>query len=588
MRSLSLLFACGLLVACQGSTVSPPPRPPPQPPGNSDPPRQSQFTCEASAVPSELPLRRLSNAQYRNLVTDLVTASLPAEASAVLLAVRPSLEQLPRDQRVTPPGTTHGGFTRMDQTLQQAFVDATYQVAVDVGRQLTASSTRLGTLMGACATDTSTANDAACLEGFVRRFGLRALRRPVPEEEVAAFTAVAGTTPVDAAAVADVVAMVLTSPYFLYHVEHGATAAPEDSRLDAYELASRLSFHFWQTGPDEALLAAAASGTLHSEEGYAQQVRRVFEDPRTAATLDGFFNEWWRLHELDRLDARLGDPLFDAFVGVDRPGPELHTRMMREVLDMTRHVTSRGDPVAALLTNRKSFARTEDLARLYGMPAWSGSGEPPDFTDARRVGLITRAALLASGSANTRPIMKGFRVRSALLCDTVPPPPDNAAANNPINLSPTSTTREVVEAITQQPGTACGGCHNTLLNPMGFATENFDALGRARTHQVLFSAKGERLGERSVDTRSVPQVIPGDERDSQGAEDVTRLLVESGRFESCLARQYFRFTFGRLEDTVADGCALAALESAAQSGASLADVLRLAALRPEFRRRTFR
>jgi hypothetical protein len=410
----------------------------------------------------------------------------------------------------------------------------------------------------------------------------------VPEEEVAAFTAVAGSTPVDPAAVADVVAMVLTSPYFLYHVEHGASASPEDTRLDAYELASRLSFHFWQTGPDEALFQAAASGALHTEEGYAQQVRRVFADPRTATTVDSFFNEWWRLHELDRLDSRLGDPLFDAFVGVDRPGPELHTRMSREVLDMARYVVSRGDPVAALLTNRKSFARTEDLARIYGVPVWSGDGEPPDFTDARRVGLVTRAALLASGSANTRPVMKGFRIRNALLCDTVPPPPDNAAANNPINLSPTSTTREVVESITQQPGTACAGCHSTLLNPMGFATENFDALGRARSHQVLFSATGGRLGERSVDTRSVPQVRPGDMRESQGAEDVTRFIAESGRFESCLARQYFRFTFGRMEDPSTDGCALAALESAAQSGASLADVLRLAALRPEFRRRTFR
>jgi len=586
MRLLSTLLACGLLVACQGSIVGPPQQQPP--PGNGPPTRQSQFTCNAAAVPEELPLRRLSNAQYRNLVTDLVTASVPADAAAVLQAVRPAMDQLPRDLRVTAPGNTHGGFTRLDQTLQQSFVDSSYQVAVDVGRQFTLSSSRLGSLMGACATDGSTANDATCLESFVRRFGLRALRRPVPAEEVAAFTAVAGSTPVDPAAVADVVALMLTSPYFLYHVEHGAPVAGEDSRLDAYELASRLSFHFWQTGPDEALLAAAASGALHTEEGYTQQVRRVFEDPRTAATLDGFFNEWWRLHELDRLDSRLGDPLFDAFVGADRPTPELHTRMAREVLDMTRYVTARGDPVAALLTSRKSFARTEDLARVYGMPVWSGQGEPPDFTDARRVGLLTRAALLASGSANTRPVMKGFRARNALLCDTVPPPPDNAAANNPINLSPTSTTREVVEAITQRPGTACAGCHTTLLNPMGFATENFDALGRARTHQVLFSPQGERLGERSVDTTSVPQISPGDTRPSQGAEDVTRLIVESGRFESCLARQYFRFSFGRMEDPATDGCALSALESAAQSGASLADVLRLSALRPEFRRRTFR
>jgi hypothetical protein len=149
------------------------------------------------------------------------------------------------------------------------------------------------------------------------------------------------------------------------------------------------------------------------------------------------------------------------------------------------------------------------------------------------------------------------------------------------------TTREVVEELTEQPGSQCAGCHAGSINPLGFATEGFDALGRARSEQRLFSAQGEPAGSRPIDTASVPRVMAGDERRSAGPGDLMALMLESGKLEACLARQYFRFTYGRFEDVRRDGCELERLRETLLAGGSVAQLLKQAALSPQFRWRVF-
>jgi hypothetical protein len=556
--------------------------------GGDTPWAVQRFTCTPDQTPDELPLRRLTKRQLLNAVRDLVqrTGLGAQDQSQVLAAVMPTLSAFPEDRLVGVPGEKHGGFTQLDQAIQQGQVDVTYAAANELGRELTSSTARLGALLGACATDGSTANDLQCLRDFVASFGALVERRPLDTADVDFYVSVAGTTPVAPAAVADVVALLFTSPRFLYHVEEGDPSASGPSALDAYALASRLSFHFWQTIPDQALLDAAASGALLTEDGYRAQVQRLFDDPRTDAALDDFFAHWFRLDELPPLNTRVGTPVFDAFAGADVPTATLHQEMMAEVLDASRDVARSGGAVGDLLTSRRFFARSDALARLYRQPAWDGVSTPVDFMEASRTGLLTRAAFLATGSANTRPVMKGFRIRNALLCQKVPPPPNNAMAT-PIELMPDLTTRETVAAITEAPGSACAGCHATLLNPLGYATENFDALGRHRTMQQLFDEQGRPTIAKPIDTRATPNVS-GVSTPIDGAAELTRLLAEGGEFQTCFVRQYFRFTFQRMEDDVLDGCLLQSLQSAALSGAPLRDVLMATVLAPEFKRRNFR
>lgn len=544
----------------------------------------SPFSCAPGLEGAEVPLRRLSRTEYQNTLRQLIVAALPASGAAALAAVQPLVAKYPADRLVGPGSERHGGFFRLDQVVQQAHVDAAYDVAVALGKELTSSPARRAELMGACATDASTANDAQCLTDFVGRFGQLTQRHPLQQADVDAYAQVAVATPTDPAAIADVVALLLSAPGFLYHLESGTAVAQGDLYpLDAYELAARLSFHFWQTAPDAALLASAASSELLTDSGYAAQVNRLFDDPKSDPALDEFFSQWLRLEELGPLDARLGDPVFDAFASGDVPSPTLRQEMISEIGDLSRSVARSGAPLSELLTSRKAFAKTDALAKLYGDPKWAG-GAPSDQTQPERAGLITRAAFLATGSASTRPVMKGFRIRNAMICESIPPPPANAAAPPPA-LAPDLTTREVVEGLTQQTGSVCAGCHATLINPLGFATENFDALGRRRTTQTLFDAAGAVVGSKPVNTTSVPRVNAAAATASVGAADVTRLLAESGKFQTCFTRQYFRYTFGRAEDPVADGCVLAAIDTAARTGTPLADVWKQAALRPEFKAR---
>ncbi len=584
MRQRWSLFLglCGALTACEGIIGD---KPGDTGAGGDDPGlTPAKFTCDPEAVPDALPLRRLSHLQYSHTVTDLVRIAAPSSADAILTAVTPLFDQLPSDTR-TGPIHHYAGFSRLDQTLQQEHVDGAYKVAGQVGAELTATPERLTEFAGPCATDNDASNDDACLGNLIRTFGERALRRPVTDDDVAFYRGPAGDSPFEPADYADVAALLLNAPHLLYFVEHGQEGGSDTAPLTAYEVASRLSYHFWQTLPDNALLTAAADGSLLTEEGYAAEVDRVYKDPRTRLAVAEFYGQWLENSTLEELDSRAGTPVFDAFAGNFTPGPDLREHMLAEVTDAALYYTfEQPGSYHDLLTSNRSFARTDDLASIYGVAPWSG-GEPPTFVEPERAGLITRAAFVATGSANTRPIMKGVFLRRALLCDEIAPPPPNAAANPPM-LSDKLSTREVVEQLTGQG--VCAGCHVPTINPLGFATENFDALGRVRTEQTLYDPEtGAVVGSAPVDTESEPRVDQGDYVVSKGAADLTQLIAKSPKPYACFARQYFRFTFGRVEDRKRDGCALADIEASVSDEKPLSEALRAVALSKAFRARSF-
>jgi hypothetical protein len=355
-------------------------------------------------------------------------------------------------------------------------------------------------------------------------------------------------------------------------------------RLARASLSARLAYPFWPSMPDDALLTAAERGELDDERGLALWIDRVLADPRAARSLRAFVSEWLHLGALRPLDALVGDPVFDSFAGDDLPTPDLRDAMVEDVLASFVHHVARGDRYADWLLSPYSFARSAELARIYEVSVWDGRREPPRFPAGSRAGLLTRAALLASGSANTRPIMKGVFLRKRLLCDELAPPPPNAN-NVPPPLSPKLTTREVVEALTEQPDTSCASCHRYQINPLGFATEGYDALGRRRREQRLFSGDGAEVGRKAVDTHTVPRIWPFDTREVDGPRALAEAILRSGKGEACFARQYVRFTYGRAEDLARDGCTLEAIRTALAGPGGLREALRAPALEPGFRER---
>ena len=545
------------------------------------------FACDQNVWPESLSMRRLSRVQYRNTVEALVQWAAGSGAPDVLDAVAPLVERMPIDvpQAVHGP---RGGFRRLDQNIHQEHIDASYDVAAEAATRLTQN--HLAQVAGDCAVDGDGGNDDACVDAFIDRFGRQALRRPLTDDERIFYRDVydAGglTQGADPEAFADVIIVMMTAPSFLYLVEHGEDEladAPGVYRLSPYELAQRLSYQFWQAPPDDALLAAAESGALLTDDGYTAQVERVLADPRAESAVREFFGEWLWLDTLPPVDSRLGTPVFDAFLDGDEIGPETTQNMIDEVLDAAAYYAANGGSFSEFFLSDRSFATTTDLAAIYGVPVWEG-GEPPMFPQGERASLIARAAFTASGSANTRPIMKGVRIREAIMCDELAPPPAGANANPP-DLSPSNTTREVVEELTEQPGSPCAACHAFQINPLGYVTENFDALGRYRTEQRLFDEAGSQTGTRAVDTTATPMLVPGDERQVSSAAELGSMLLETEKVQACFARSYVQWTFGRPEDEETDGCMLQDTTEALLDGASMDEVLRSIAMRDEFKTR---
>ncbi len=538
-----------------------------------------EFSCDTNARAAKT-LQRLSRPELINTLRDLLTAGTNADtANAVLKAVDGSVQQYPADavSKLAP-------FATMDQSVSQTHVDALMSIGVAIGQQLTSSADRLKLLMGSCATG---GNAASCVDAFITKFGARALRHQLNDAEKQFYKDVYASTAstVDAQGVADVVAVMLQAPDFVYKVEYGAAAVKDRLyALNDYEIAARLSYLFWQTAPDQALLDAAAAGSLSKDDGFKAQLDRVLKDARTGSALEQFAREWLDLDTLRPLDSLNGTPIFDAFTGKDKPSATLKEEMIQELTDsLAYHAQAENGTLDEWLESTYSFAKSQALAAIYETPVWDGKSQPPQLPP-ERSGLLTRAALLATGSANTRPIMKGVLIRERLLCDELGTPPPNSFGKLP-DLSGEKTTRELVESVTQVPGSSCAGCHTTQINPLGFATENFDSLGRLRKTQDLYDANGKVLASKALDTSSIPRVWMTDTTPSSGAQELTAMLVDSGKVEACFAREYIRYAAARHEDLSTDGCDLEAVRGTLNDGKGILDAMRALAMLPQFRQR---
>jgi hypothetical protein len=273
----------------------------------------------------------------------------------------------------------------------------------------------------------------------------------------------------------------LTDPKFIYRIEasHPELAAGEKFRISDRELASRLSFFLWSSIPDDELLAAAEQGKLHDPKVLDAQVRRMIADPRAEALTTSFAGQWLNLRALEghvpvaKLFPDFDDNLRQAF----RTETELFfSSLIRE-----------DRPVTDLLTADYTFVN-ERLAKHYGIPGVYGSNFRrvslgPEL-DARR-GLLGKGSLLAVSSQpiRTSPVIRGYWVLQNLLGTPPPPPPPvvpdlpaheaDAAGNTKI-----PSMREQMERHRADP--ACAGCH-MLMDPIGFALEQFDAVGHWRT-----------------------------------------------------------------------------------------------------------
>jgi len=540
-------------------------------------------TCPSGGgEPGASPLIKLSTIQYRNTVRDLLTASgLPDVATEVA----PMLAAIPDDSTVA--------FRGLDTRVSSDHIQGYFNVASAAADGATKTSQRLTALAGSCAATSPLAQ--SCLDAFLASFGKRAFRRPLAADELAEMKDVAmGTSPAPAnatEAIRNVVVMLLMSPRFVNHLELAGTplsSQPDVLALDPYEVASRLSYTFWQTLPDDALLAAAADGSLATDAGFNTQLDRVFADPRTRDTVWQFWDEWMKFDSFTGFSS--DRPAFMTFAAGENVGVAGHDHwgdMVTEIHDLTDLYTwTQSGSLDDLLTSTVSVTKSADLAHLYGVSAWSGGGAYPQFTDGSRSGILQRAALLADNLETTNPFHRGALIRRSILCDNLPRPDPNSLPAGSLDPPPQSTamtTRQRYEAKVAGNG-LCSGCHDSFSN-LGYVMEAYDALGRFRTMEKVYDEQtGALLATLPIDTTGIPQVIIGDMRPVAGPAEMNQRIVESGKVEACLSANYFRYALRR-DPTAnsADACAYDSMRSGLASGGALAAAFRGIATSAGFR-----
>jgi hypothetical protein len=490
--------------------------------------------------PGPVFLRRLTHAEYRRAVRDLtgsaldVTTDFPGETA--INGFRNNAEGIPVS------------------TLQtERYADAASRLAAE----MTASASLRGAWLGtACATSTA-ANSRDCTDQFVKKFGLRAFRRPLTSDEVTRYDALAATATGDSnvyAGMALVVRAMLQSPKFLYRVEVGA-AGPDPAKpatwrkLDGYEVATRLSFLVWGTAPDAALMEAAGSGRLDAASGVRAMAAELLKNDRSKEPARDFYGQW------------LG---FDALPYIQRDAMTFptFTEVLRSAMaDESRLFTDDvlwSSSVLDLIDARYSFVNAV-LGAHYKKKVTGSSYTRVTFDDAdERGGLLGLGSLLSvTWKMDVDPILRGKYVREGLLCQRPPPPPADVG---PLpRAAPNESQRERLARHRTDP--TCSVCHNQF-DPIGFGLERYDGIGALRA----VDGQGHPLtAEGRVEGFDDPAFV--------GMRGLAQKIKASPLYPACVATHAFRYSFGRSE-TDGDACALQQIgEAFAASGYRYPDLL---------------
>ena len=443
----------------------------------------------------------------------------------------------PHQVAVTFPKTESSLLETMRQPTQSRFnmhrhprtAPAVFQISVTgpfSGRSPadTPSRRRLFTC-----TPSGPVDEADCAKQILSELVRRAYRRPIGGEDLRGpleFFRKGRQHGGFDAGIERALTAVLVSPEFLFRTEAAEPAAFGTGviPLSPFELASRISFFLWSSIPDDQLLAAASSGDLGREDGLERQVRRMLADPRAANFATNFAGQWLRLRSLESFspNARLFPDFDDNLRQALRTETEMFVQSIvsedRSVLDLIR---------ADYTYLNQRLAKHYRISGVYGTRFRRVALDPAS----KRGGLLRHASVLTVTSYPTRtsPVLRGTWVLENIFGAPPPPPPPNVPAlDNAVSAS--LPMRERLRAHRDNP--ACASCHRTI-DPVGFALENFDALGRWRDYQdgVEVDAAGR---------------LPGASESARGVSGLERtLLAKPELFVGTLTRKLLTFALGR-------------------------------------------
>jgi hypothetical protein len=452
-------------------------------------------SVDLEGTPIYTRVQRLTNRQWENAVTDILRFQERHDLAASFS--RPVLD-----------GTTFDNNERLLDVDPAKFLD--FESGAEAAAAIaTGSADALAALY-----------DGTDAIGFVRDFGRRAFRRPLtPAEEVTYQRTFALGEQLYGAGFANgaslVIRAMLESPHFLYRTELGPAGEP----LNSYEIASKLSFWLLGTTPSDALLDAAAAGKLSNRDAIEATARALLEDPRAVESMRDFHGQLLGVDSLQSIE-KAGVPEYDSAIN-----PEL-TAASYAFVDL---IFQKDLGVRGLLTSKQAYVGA-GLAPFYGLGDTPAEVELRDVGPSRS-GFFMQVPFLMRWAQNAQssPTQRGLHLEMAMLCRPPRPPNSEIPALGPAVQG--ETTRQRLTRLTEKCGESC---HHLYMDPLGFAFENFDGLGRERALD----------NGQPVDTTGSYPFAEGAESFADGNE-LMKIMAESTQVHTCYSKHITSYALGR-------------------------------------------
>jgi hypothetical protein len=383
----------------------------------------------------------------------------------------------------------------------------------------------------------ATEEQAPCAEKIITQLATRAFRRPLAESDLAELLeyyrdglAAGGFEE----GIRSAVTGILASPYFLYRVEQAPAGVQpgEVYKVDDLTLASKLSFFLWNTIPDDELLGVAARGELGNEKVLRRQVERMLEDPRAGTLASNFVYHWLDMKRLEEVEPDRA--IFPYASGRADPREDYLTELdlfAKSIIDEDRSVTE--------FLSAKHTYLNERLALLYGVTGVKGDRfQRVELTDSARWGLLGKGAILMAAAYpnRTSPVLRGAFILEYIsgAPPTAPPPEVPLFPENEIGTTKARTVRDIMAQHRENP--TCFSCHG-VMDPLGFALENFDAVGVWRDRDRYAGTAIDSAAELPDGT---PIAGPDDLRDA--------LLKHPEQFVQTFTERFLMYALGRTID----------------------------------------
>lgn len=482
-------------------------------------PAASSIAAPAPARGQVVAMRRLSESQYRNAIADIFGADIriPGRFEPVVRPVHEMIANGARDASISPAGLEQ--FDAMARGIARAVFDDGHRAQ-----------------FVPCKPRDEAAADPECARTVLAPLGRYLFRRPLSDEELAMYVAVASDAAKPTGSFSKGLELglsaMLVSPNFLYIVEAAEPdpAHPGQLRLDNTSRAARLSFVLWNTTPNDALLAAAGEGRLTDQAQLSTIADRMVQSPRFEQGMRAFFTDMLLFEKFDSMSK---DPVIYPYFSPD-VAQALPEQTLRTIVD---YLVTRGGDYRGLFTTNRTFMN-RPLGALYQVPVRRAKGwEPYEFAPTDdRAGILGQAGFLAiySHSGRSSPTLRGRAIREVLMCQPVPNPPGNVnfTAVQDVHNKAMPTARNRLGAHSTDP--VCASCHK-ITDPLGLSLERFDGIGAYR--RIENDAEIDPSG--SMDGKSFV-----------GATGLGQQLAASLDTTQCVASRALQYATARNSDEV--------------------------------------